>query len=42
VQVAFDALAAGMLVTIILDTWRITFGGIVDSDKAAAGLTWAA
>ncbi|KIZ05892.1 Cycloeucalenol cycloisomerase [Monoraphidium neglectum] len=41
-QVAFDALAAGMLVTIILDTWRITFGGIVDSDKAAAGLTWAA
>lgn len=41
-QVAFDALAAGMLVTILLDTWRIAFGGIVDSNKARAGLTWAA
>jgi hypothetical protein len=41
-QVAFDALAAGMLVTILLDTWRIAFGGIVDNDKARAGLTWAA
>ncbi|KAI8471701.1 MAG: hypothetical protein J3K34DRAFT_416495 [Monoraphidium minutum] len=41
-QVAFDALAAGMLVTILLDTWRIAFGGIVDGGKADAGLTWAA
>ncbi|GBF93808.1 cycloeucalenol cycloisomerase [Raphidocelis subcapitata] len=41
-QVALDALAAGMLVTILLDTWRITFGGIVDDPKSQAGLTWAA
>ena len=41
-QVALDALAAGMLVTILLDTWRIAFGGIVDSEKSRAGLTWAA
>lgn len=41
-QVFFDALAAGMLVTIMLDTWRITFGGIVDNEKSRAGLTWGA
>jgi len=41
-QVAFDALAAGMLVTILLDTWRISFGGIVDNEKTRAGLTFAA
>jgi hypothetical protein len=31
-----------MLVTILLDTWRITVGGIVDNPKSQAGLTWAA
>jgi cycloeucalenol cycloisomerase len=41
VQVALDALAAGMLVTLLLDLWRITVGGIVDSPAAAAGLQWA-
>lgn len=41
-QVALDALAAGMLVTLLLDAWRITVGGIVDSPVAAAGLQWAA
>lgn len=40
-QVVFDSLASGMLVTILLDLWRITAGGIVDSDKSRAGLTWA-
>jgi cycloeucalenol cycloisomerase len=40
-QVALDALAAGMLVTLLLDLWRITVGGIVDSPAAAAGLQWA-
>jgi hypothetical protein len=40
-QVALDALAAGMLVTLLLDFWRITVGGIVDSPAAAAGLQWA-
>lgn len=40
-QVALDALAAGMLVTLLLDAWRITIGGIVDSPAAAAGLQWA-
>jgi cycloeucalenol cycloisomerase len=41
-QVALDALAAGMLVTLVLDAWRITVGGIVDAPAAAAGLQWAA
>ncbi|KAF6255411.1 cyclopropyl isomerase-like protein [Scenedesmus sp. NREL 46B-D3] len=40
-EVALDALAAGMLVTLLLDFWRITVGGIVDSPAAAAGLQWA-
>jgi hypothetical protein len=40
-QVALDALAAGMLVTLLLDAWRITIGGIVQSPAADAGLQWA-
>lgn len=47
-EAAFDALAAGMLVTILLDLWRISLGGIVDgsgatssdSGAAGAGLPW--
>ncbi len=48
-EAAFDSLAAGMLVTILLDLWRITLGGIVDgsssssgagSGAAGAGLPW--
>uniref|UniRef100_A0A061R6G1 Cycloeucalenol cycloisomerase n=1 Tax=Tetraselmis sp. GSL018 TaxID=582737 RepID=A0A061R6G1_9CHLO len=33
-EAALDSLAAGMLVTILLDLWRISFGGIVDSPLA--------
>jgi hypothetical protein len=40
-QVALDAFAAGMIVTLLLDAWRITLGGIVDSPAAAASLQWA-
>lgn len=40
-QVALDALAAGMFVTLLLDAWRLVVGGIVDSPAAAAGLQWA-
>jgi len=44
--VALDALAAGMLVTILLDAWRLVVGGIVDDPASAAaaqqGLQWAA
>ena len=49
--VALDALAASMLVTLLLDFWRVAFGGIVDGsggggggggDARAAGLIWAA
>jgi cycloeucalenol cycloisomerase len=48
-SVALDALAAGMLVTILLDAWRLAFGGIVAVDDGGAmlaaqqrGLQWAA
>lgn len=34
-----DALAAGMLVTCLLDFWRIGLGGIVDT-PGAGGLPW--
>jgi hypothetical protein len=40
-QVALDSLAAGMLVTLGLDTWRIAVGGIVSTAEVADGLTWA-
>ena len=40
-QVALDALAAGMLVTLLLDAWRLLVGGIVESPAASAGLQWA-
>lgn len=40
-QVALDALAAGMFVTLLLDGWRLVVGGIVDSPAASAGLQWA-
>ncbi|KAI3423819.1 hypothetical protein D9Q98_009655 [Chlorella vulgaris] len=36
-----DALAAGMIVTCLLDFWRIGIGGIVDGqDAASSGLPW--
>lgn len=35
-QVTVDALGASMLVTIILDLWRITLGPIVDTPWAAS------
>lgn len=35
-QVAVDALGASMLVTIILDSWRITVGPIADIPWAAS------
>jgi hypothetical protein len=36
-----DALAAGMLVTCLLDFWRLWVGGIVDGqDAGASGLPW--
>lgn len=35
-QVAVDALGASMLVTIILDLWRITIGPIVDIPWSAS------
>jgi cycloeucalenol cycloisomerase len=38
-QAFFDSLAAGMLVTIILDLWRVCVGGIVPS--SVQGLAWA-
>jgi cycloeucalenol cycloisomerase len=43
-NVALDALAAGMLVTILLDAWRLAVGGIVEGNEEAAkrGLQWAA
>lgn len=37
-RAAVDALAAGMLVTCLLDFWRIGLGGIVDG--GASGLPW--
>ncbi len=37
-EAALDALAAGMLVTILLDLWRIWLGGIVDVKDR--GLPW--
>eukprot|EP00775_Hariotina_reticulata_P005208 gene5208-5446_t len=40
-EVALDAFAAGMVVTLLLDAWRITLGGIVDNPVADAGLQWA-
>eukprot|EP00191_Tetraselmis_sp_GSL018_P004733 CAMPEP_0177601218 /NCGR_PEP_ID=MMETSP0419_2-20121207/14117_1 /TAXON_ID=582737 /ORGANISM="Tetraselmis sp., Strain GSL018" /LENGTH=169 /DNA_ID=CAMNT_0019094419 /DNA_START=478 /DNA_END=988 /DNA_ORIENTATION=+ len=39
-EAALDSLAAGMLVTILLDLWRISFGGIVDSPLAALPPGW--
>jgi len=38
VDCVWDSLAAGMLVTILLDLWRISVGGIVD--QAGQGLPW--
>jgi hypothetical protein len=40
-QVALDAAASGMFVTLLLDAWRLVVGGIVDSPAASAGLQWA-
>ena len=35
-RAATDALAAGMLVTILLDAWRLLFGGIVPVSELPA------
>ena len=35
-RAATDALAAGMLVTILLDAWRLLFGGIVRESELPA------
>ena len=37
---ALDALAAAMLVTILLDLWRISFGSILGAGGEAGGLPW--
>lgn len=39
-QAALDSLAAGMLVTILLDFWRLSVGSIWDSAGGHAGLPW--
>eukprot|EP00887_Chlorella_sp_A99_P005552 scaffold1.g5552.t1 len=39
-RAAVDALAAGMLVTCLLDFWRISFGSIVDGQGGSGGLPW--
>ncbi|CAG9467838.1 unnamed protein product [Pedinophyceae sp. YPF-701] len=36
--VAKDALAAGMLVTILLDLWRVTYGPVVGAGGPAKGM----
>ena len=39
-ETALDALAASMLVTIVLDLWRISFGNIYGGPESTAGLPW--
>lgn len=40
-RAATDALASGMLVTIILDLWRLFLGGIVPGSRVwGSGLVW--
>lgn len=39
-EAALDSLAAGMLVTILLDLWRISFGGINGASASQPGITW--
>lgn len=39
-QAFFDSLAAGMLVTILLDLWRISVGAITDDKQGSGGLPW--
>ena len=39
-EAALDALGASMLVTIVLDLWRISYGSINDGRKGAVGLPW--
>ncbi len=39
-RVAVDALGAGMLVTILLDLWRIGLGPIVGGGGGHSGLPW--
>lgn len=39
-RVVVDALAAGMLVTLLLDFWRLGIGGIVDDGKSSCGSNW--
>ena len=38
-RAATDAFASGMAVTVLLDLWRVNFGGIVESNSAS-GLPW--
>lgn len=39
-RVVVDALAAGMLVTCLLDFWRIGLGGIVEGEAGSGGVPW--
>ena len=39
-EAALDALAASMLVTIVLDLWRIFFGNIHGGRDGTASLPW--
>lgn len=39
-EAAFDSLAASMLVTILLDLWRISFGGLNGQTHAQGGIVW--
>ena len=39
-ETALDALAASMLVTIVLDLWRISFGNIYGGPENTTGLPW--
>merc|ERR1711976_1122977 len=41
-EAAFDALAAGMLVTILLDLWRISYGSILEDVPAGGPPSWMA
>jgi cycloeucalenol cycloisomerase len=39
-QAAVDSLAAGMLVTILLDLWRLFVGSIWETGSVSSGLPW--
>ena len=41
-RAAWDALAAGMLVTLLLDAWRVCIGPIYGGDSRSETLPWLA